>query len=384
MKHKYSINKLHPKPAVLIFLLLIACTDKPKEVTETDQVQDENSVTMTDDQLKTAGIVLGKSEKKNISSILKVNGRIDVPPQNIVSISVPLGGYLKSSKLLPGMHVGKGEVIAVMEDQQYIQLQQDYLTAKVKSTFMEGEYNRQKELNQSKATSDKVFQQVESDFKSQKIAMKALSEKLRLIGINPEKLDENSLSRSVNITSPIAGYVSKVNVNIGKYANPADVLFEIVNPEDIHLNLNVFERDVAKLFVGQKVIAYSNSNPNKKYLCTIILIGRDLSVDRSAEVHCHFEQYDKILIPGMFMNSEIEVKSNEAYVLPVDAIVSFNNKQYAFASKSKNNFEMIEIETGSTENGFVEIKGNETVLDRQFVVKGAYSLLMKLKNTDDE
>jgi membrane fusion protein, heavy metal efflux system len=387
MKYLYPINKLDLKvSAVSLFIIAFtfSCSDKPKEPTETEKVQDENSVIMTDDQLKTAGIVLGKSERKNISSVLKVNGRIDVPPQNIVSISVPLGGYLKSSKLLPGMHVGRGEVIAVMEDPQYIQLQQDYLMAKVKSTFMEGEYNRQRELNQSKATSDKVFQQVESDFKSQKIAMKALGEKLRLIGINPDKLDENSLSRSVNVTSPISGYVSKVNVNIGKYANPADVLFEIVNPEDIHLNLNVFERDVAKLFVGQKVTAYSNSNPDKKYLCTIILIGRDLSVDRSAEVHCHFEQYDKVLIPGMFMNSEIEVKSNEATVLPVDAVVSFNNKQYAFTSKSKNEFEMIEIETGSTENGFIEIKGTETLLDRQFVVKGAYSLLMKLKNTDDE
>jgi membrane fusion protein, heavy metal efflux system len=367
----------------VLLSLLFSCGSKSKEIT-TEQVLNEHVVTMTDAQLKNAGIEMEKMEIRTIASMFRVNGRIDVPPQNMVSISVPLGGYLKSSKLLPGMRVNKGEVLAVMEDQQYIQLQQDYLMAKTKLAFMESEYNRQRELNQSKATSDKVFQQVESDYKIQRILVKALYEKLILIGIDPDTLDENTMSRSITITSPISGYVSNVNVNIGKYANPADVLFEIVNPADIHLALNVFEKDVDKLFVGQKVIAYTNANPNKKYLCTIILIGRDISADRSAEVHCHFEQYDKILIPGMFMNSEIETKSNRSYALPVDALVRFANKQYVFISTTKNTFELVEVQAGETENEYTEITIDETLAENQFVIKGAYTLLMKMKNTSEE
>ncbi len=367
-----------------IALLLAACGSSKKEEQKTENKTEENMVTLTDAQLKNAGIQTGKFAQQSISSILKVNGKIDVPPQNMVSISIPLGGYLQSTKLLPGMHVGKGEIIAVMEDQQYIQLQQDYLTAKAKSGFLESEYIRQKELNESKATSDKVFQQTEADYRSQKILIKSLSEKLKLINLNPDKLNENKISRSINIYSPINGFVSAVNVNIGKYVNPSDVLFELVNPTDIHLALTIFEKDIDKLFIGQKLIAYTNSQPEKKYPCTIILISKNLSDERSAQVHCHFEQYDKTLLPGMFMNADIEVKSNNATVLPDDAIVRFENKQYAFIARSNNQFEMKEVQTGDTENGFTEILNTENLSKETFVLKGAYNLLMKMKNNSEE
>jgi cobalt-zinc-cadmium efflux system membrane fusion protein len=210
---------------------VISCGSKNETPASADSTHVENSVTLSAAQLKNSGIVLGKIEQKSISSVLKVNGRIDVPPQNIISVSVPMGGYLKYTKLLPGMHLSKGEVIAIMEDQQYIQLQQDYLTAKARLIFTANEYNRQKELNQSKASSDKVFQQTEVDYTTEKINVKSLAERLKLIGINPNKLDENTISKSINIYSPIDGYVSKVNVNIGKFTQPSEVLFELINPD---------------------------------------------------------------------------------------------------------------------------------------------------------
>ncbi|MBL7730913.1 MAG: efflux RND transporter periplasmic adaptor subunit [Chitinophagaceae bacterium] len=365
-------------------LLLVSCGGSKKEEPTAIVTNDENIVTLTDAQMKNAGIQTGKLEHQSISSVMKVNGKIDVPPQNMVSISVPLGGYLKSTKLLPGMHVSKGEVLAVMEDQQYIQLQQDYLTAKAQFSYNESEYNRQKELNQSKATSDKVFEQTKATYQTQNILIKSLEEKLKLIGINPAKIGVNNISRSINIYSPINGFVSAVNVNIGKYVNPADVLFELVNPTDIHLALTVFEKDLGNLFIGQKLYAYTNNQPDKKYPCEIILISKNISDERSAEVHCHFEQYEKTLLPGMYMNAEIDVKSNNSNVLPDDAIVRFENKQYAFVVKGKNQFEMIEVKTGNSENGFTEISIDEKSASEIFVLKGAYNLLMKMKNTADE
>ncbi|TWI79009.1 cobalt-zinc-cadmium efflux system membrane fusion protein [Lacibacter cauensis] len=367
-----------------ISLLLAACGGSNKEEQKTEGQTAENLVTLTDAQFKNAGIQTGKLEKQSISSLLKVNGKIDVPPQNMVSISVPLGGYLKYTKLLPGTYVKKGESIAIMEDQQYIQLQQDYLTAKAKLVFAKEEYERQRELNQSKASSDKIYQQSLADYTSLEILLKSLAEKLELIGINPANRTVSNISKSISIASPINGFVSKVNVNIGKYVAPADVLFEIVNPADIHLVLTAFEKDVNNLFIGQKLIAYTNSNPEKKYPCEIILIGKDFSEDKSVEVHCHFASYDKTLIPGMYMNAEIEVKSSNATVVPSDAIVSFENKQYVFIEKGKNQFEMIEVKTGNTENGFTEIMIDENKAKETFVLKGAYNLLMKMKNTADE
>jgi membrane fusion protein, heavy metal efflux system len=365
-----------------IIILLSACGGKKKTEETAAVTVSDNIVTLTDAQLKNAAIVTGKLEQKEISTILKVNGKIDVPPQNMVSISVPLGGYLKTTKLLPGMHVNKGEVIAIMQDQQYIQLQQDYLTAKARIGYLQNEYQRQKDLNQSQASSDKVFQLAEADYRSQKVLITALGEKLKLAGININKIGENNISRSVNIYSPIDGFVSKVNVNIGKYVSPTEVLFELVNPADIHLALKVFEKDLDKLFIGQKLVAFTNNQTEKKYPCEILLIGKDLSIERNTDVHCHFEAYDKTLIPGTYMNAEIEVKNIKAFVLPADAIVSFENKHYVYTVKSNKEYEMTKVTIGESENGFTEIILPETneLAAASFVTKGAYSLLMMMKN----
>lgn len=370
---------------ILIGFLLLGCQSK-KETTQTDtQALSESVVNLSAAQLKNTSIETGTLEKKSISSLLKVNGQIDVPPQNMVSISMPLGGYLKSTQLLPGMHISKGEVIASMEDQQYVQLQQEYLITKSRLYFAEKEYERQKELNQSQASSDKVYQLADADFKTLRITLSALGEKLKLINVNPNTLSEKNISKTVNIYAPITGFVSKVNVNIGKYVNPADVLFELINPSDIHLNVKIFEKDITKLAIGQKLVAYTNNQPENKHNCEIILISKDLSVDEhAAEVHCHFENYDKALLPGMYMNAEIEIKSNGALTLPEEAVVNFEGKEYVFVVLDKTNFQLTEVSTGTNENGIVEIIGGQPLSNKKIVTKGAYTLLMKLKNKSDE
>ncbi|MEO8961042.1 MAG: efflux RND transporter periplasmic adaptor subunit [Ginsengibacter sp.] len=248
----------------------------------------------------------------------------------------------------------------------------------------ESEYNRQKDLNVSKASSDKVFQQARSAYETQKILIKSLEEKLKLIRINPNNLSVNNISKSINVYSPIDGFVTKVNVNIGKYVTPGDVLFELVNPSDIHLNLKAFEKDLDKIFIGQHLISFTNNNPEKKYPGDIILISKDVSPDGIIEVHCHFDNYDKNLFPGMYMNAEIELKNKMRNVLPDEAFVRFEGKEYIFENTGKNKFEMVEIEIGKSENGFTEIISDKDLSGKTIVTKGAYTLLMALKNTEEE
>ena len=368
----------------IVLLLLTNCGGKQKKIITSEKESVQNSVDLTDAQLQNAKIETGKIDQRPISSILKVNGKIDVPPQNLISISVPLGGYLKSTKLQEGMHINKGEVIATIEDQQYIQLQQDYLIAKAHYTSIEKDYFRQKELNQSDATSDKVFENAKAEYLSQKVLIKSLSEKLKLVGINPDDLNENELSRSINIYSPINGYVSAVNVNIGKYVNPTDILFELINPSDIYLDLTLFEKDLDKFFIGQKIVAYNNNRPDKKYDCQIILIGKDISPSRTVSVHCRFKQYDKTLIPGMYMNAEAEVSTNSAFVISNDGLVRFEGRQYVFIQTDNKKYLMQEVSSQNTEKGFVQITFADTsgISRKTFVVKGAYTLLMKMKNKE--
>lgn len=376
-------KNIEMKNIVIIFTLFLASCGSQK-TEETALTTERNTLTLSDAQYKNAEITTGKLQQEPISSVLKTNGQIEAPPQNTVSISVPMGGYLTYTRLIPGMQVRKGQVLAVVEDPQYIQLQQDYLTAKAQITFDESEFTRQKELNQEKAVSDKAFEQARVNYQTRQVLIRALEEKLKLIGLNPQKVSASNISKSINVYSPISGFVTAVDANIGKYVNPSDVLFELVNPSDIHLKLIVFEKDINKLSVGQKLLAYSNTNPDIKYPCEIILISKSLTEDRAVEVHCHFDKYDKDLLPGMFMNADIEIKSVSTSVLPEEAIVQFESKQYVFIEDADKKFKMLEVETGNSENGFTELKNIENLKDANFVKTGAYNLLMALKNTADE
>lgn len=368
---------------LLILLLLTGCGHTSSDTQTHEQETNTKSITLTDAQKKNSTISIGSLLQKDLSEIIKVHGKIDVPPQNLISVSIPMGGFLVSSDLLPGMHVKKGQVIAVLEDQQYIQLQEDYLTTKVRLEQAEADFIRQRDLNESKAGSDKVFEKAKAEYQSLKVILRSLAEKLELLHINAKTLTEQSLSRRVKIYAPFNGFVSKVFVNIGKYVNPSDVLFELVNPKDIHVNLHVFEKDIVKLSVGQNLIVYTNSNPDKKYPCEILLISKDISTDGTAEVHCHFEQYDQTLIPGMYMNADISVDHSHVMCLPEESIVSFEGKQYIFLKEQNDSYALKDIQTGIRDKGFVQILNPDDLQKKSIVIKGAYSLLLQSKKTQE-
>lgn len=363
---------------------LMACgSDPKKEPVKEDTPAD--IVLLTPGQISTAGIETGIVEKKTINSELKVNGMVDVPPQNIVSVSFPLGGYLKTSKLLPGMHVSRGEVIAIMEDPALVQLQQDYLMAQARLVYLEQDLARQRMLNENKVNADKVYQQAQADHTAQKVLVRGLSEKLRLIGMNPDRLTESTISRSVPVYSPINGFVSKVNVNIGKYVNPADVLFELINPDDMHAALTVFEKDIARVKPHQKVMVTFVDEPDREYECEVLLVTRNVDADRSALVHCHFEKQPDRLLPGMFLNARIMVHNVNALVVPDEAVVRYGNTEYVLQEESAGRFRLLEVATGARQGGLVEISSKAAELEgKKIIMRNPYPALSKLKNAAED
>ncbi len=366
--------------------LFFACTENKKAseakasiVIDTAAVE---MVNLNEAQLRMADLQFGNVQSTTVHKTLKVSGHMDVPPSNIVSISIPMGGYVKNTSLIPGLFVKKGAVIATLEDPSYIQLQQDYLTAKSKLEFLEADYIRQRGLNETKATSDKIYQLAKSDFESQKYMVKSLSEKLKLIGLNPANLNETNISRTVQFTSPINGYVTKVNVNIGKYVTPTDVLFEIVDPSDLHLRLTVLENDATNLKVGNTVNFYTNNNPTKKQLAHIAVITPNIDEESTTDVHCHLVNEKINLFPGTFVNAEVELNNAKVKAVPDNAIVKWQNKDYVFVKTSETGFKMIPVVTGVSSNGLIEIQTD--LGTQQIVIKNAYTLLMKLKNSGEE
>ncbi|MEJ1238725.1 efflux RND transporter periplasmic adaptor subunit [Chryseolinea sp. T2] len=382
---------------VLLGILLLTGCNKQEEKTAEVQHEDEvNVAEFSDDQLAMAGIKLGGVQHKVISGTIKVNGVLDVPPQQKVSVSIPFGGFLKSTSMLQGSRVSKGDLIAVIENTEYIQLQQDYLEALTQFEFSKADYERQQQLSSENVNSTKTLQQSKATYQSWLAKKNGLLAKLRLLNIDLDKLSGGDITSTANVYSSISGYVTQVNVNIGKFVNPADVLFEIVDTEHLHAELIVFERDVPKIKIGQKV-RFTLTNENKERFATVYLIGREIGSDRTIRIHCHIDKEDTNLLPGMYLKAIVEAGGVEVPALPDGAIVDFKGKKYVFvpndtATASENekqngqlhHFEMVEIQTGSSELGFTEVTFPETKGTAAVVVEGAYAILSKIKNSEEE
>lgn len=377
--------------------------------TDSSHQESETSVELTTEQYKTVGIETGLVEKRSLSGTLKVNGLLDVPPQNLVSITAQMGGIIQSTPLLQGSTVGKGQVIAVMQNQEYVQLQQDYLDTKSQLEFSDVEYKRQQELAKENVNSQKILQQAKSQYNSLQAKLSGIRQKLLILKLNPDKLTADNISGNINVYAPVDGYVTKVNVNVGKYVNSNDVMFEIVNGSNIHVELNIFEKDIPKIKVGQKV-RFKLANETTERIATISLIGREINPDKTVRVHSvASDGTSGNFIPGTYLSALIETNSSKVDALPTAAVVDFEGKKYVFIVKESHSqkphahdvketestkeemgethhFEMVEVSTGISEGGYIEVQlpGNTDLATTKIVTKGAYDLLSKMKNSEEE
>lgn len=340
----------------------------------------------TEAQALSAGITIGKMESRSVSGAIKVNGSIDVPPQNMVTISAPLGGFIKHTELLEGMKVGKGQVIAVMEHPDYIQLQQDYLESSSQLNFYQAEFERQQELAKENINAGKTLQQAETNYKTTQAKVEGLKARLALLNLNPETLDGGNIKNSINIYSPIAGFVTQVNVNKGMYVNPTDVLFKIVDTNHLHAQLVVFEKDILNIKIGQKVRLRVSNEPSER-MATVYLVGKEITPERTVMVHCHLDREDDALLPGMYLNAVIENNTGQSPTLPLSAVVNYNGDNFVFVVRDSDKFiyEMIKVSVGQHESGYIEVQLPDGIdADASFVTQGSYDLLSFLKNTEED
>jgi len=391
------------KNILIIFFILFSifsCTkkedEKPNIVEQTPHNQAENIVEITQAQYETAGIETGPSSIRNLSDVVVANGVIDIPPQNLVSISAPMGGFVRKTELLQGMDVKKGQVLAVIENPDFIQMQQDYLETESKLEYALLEYDRQSRLSKENINAQKVLQQANSEVKTQKAHLAGLKERLKTAGINLKTLENGTIVNSATIVTPISGSVTTVNVNIGKYVNPTDVMFEVVDTHHLHVELSIFEQDIPKIKLGQLVRFTLTNNPGKENLAKVYLINQKINEDRTVRVHCHLTKDEPGLLPQNFVKAIIEIGANPVVALPEQAIVDFEGKSYIFTQTTNHAnveketphlvFEMKEVTKGVTENGFSQVKFPEGFdhVKAKIALKGAYTLLSKLKNSEEE
>ncbi|HTE23607.1 efflux RND transporter periplasmic adaptor subunit [Flavitalea sp.] len=397
--------------AIFLWFSVISCGDDELPQTaataEVDKHEETNRVGLTESQYETAGIISGEVERKQISGTFKVNGVLDVPPQQQVSISVPMGGFLKKTDMLEGKKVRTGELLAVIENPEYIQMQQDYLEAKSRLEYANADYERQLELSKENINALKTVQQAKSNFQTLTAKVNSLKEKIKVSGLNLSAVDKGNIQSSISLYSPINGYVTEVNANIGKFVNASDVIFEIVDTEHLHAELTIFEKDVPKLKIGQKV-RFTLANETKERTAQVYLIGREISEDRTVRIHCHIDVEDQHLLPGMYLSAIVESGQVLVPALPNQAIVDFQGQKFVFiqsieeiksmdTTMGKNekeeghekelyHFTMVPVQAGNSDGGYTEVKFDKNIdySTKKIVIKGAYDLLSKLKNSETE
>ncbi len=389
-------NKINKIMLFTTLLVVMGCQDKATTIVkDAHEAENENKVELTDSQLAQTEISIGKVEKRKIGHEISVNGMIDVPPQGNISITVPYGGFLKYTAMLPGSKVKKGQMVAAVVNPEFIEFQREFLEALANNDYLEADFERQQTLNNERVTSTKVFQKAKSSYLINKANIQALESKLRLIGINPTTVKNGTISSVVNVYSPVNGVVREVYINTGKYFKPQDVLMDITDASDLHVELKVYEDDIPLIRIGQRIRFRLANAPEMWLEADVFLIGNNVREDRSITIHGHLKEKNEELLPGMFVNANIEVEVYEQFAISEEAIVRFEGKHYVFKSLGKrkeggqtmNDFKMIEIMKGNEEEGFVAftiIDESEDVTNMEIVLKDAFTLLAKAKNSEEE
>ncbi len=349
-----------------------------------------NMVSLTNAQLEVMNIELGPIKEISLGSSLKVNGQLELPPQNKASVSALLGGRVKSVAVIEGDFVKKGQVIARLENPEFVALQQRYLSLKSNLSFLENDYNRKKSLEADGITSKKALQKAEADYLEGKANLNATKSTLQILNVNLKSLESGNLANSIAVISPIKGYVQTVSINIGVYVSPQQQMFDIIDNDYLHLGLNVFEKDINKAAVGQKIIFTLTTHTDKIYEAEIFSLGKAFEMNsRSVKVHAKIVGDHEGLLAGMFVDARILTSSKMTFALPNEAFVSEKGLDYIFVQKERDEddaaLEKIQVNKGISDLGFSEVVFKKPISKDAIVVKkGAFYVNAELNKGEFE
>lgn len=343
----------------------------------------EETYVLTTKQFESSGMELGEIEMFTFHDIVEAIGMLDVPPENRVMVSSYYGGTVKSLRLLPGEAIKKGQWLFTLENPEFVQIQQDFLTAKGQLSYLQADYERQKILVQDNIASQKSFLKAESDYTVTKVTLESLKQQLSLMNINPATLTLNNISTTIHIYSPIEGYVTEVGINTGAFLNPSETAITIVDTDHLHLELNIFEKNLAKVTKGQSIHFTIQEESSQDYEATVHLINRSIDpINRTIGIHGHLldESLSSKLIPGMYVEADIYTTSTSKASLPFEALVEVEGKYYALVLQNTTNegysFVKREVKIGVSNNERIEIVNTENFNpNASFLTRGAFNLI---------
>lgn len=396
---------------LVCMVLMFGCTDK-KEATTTEtedhHEQTGTTVSLTNEQITTAGINLGTIEMKNLTSSIKVNGMLEVPNENKAFVTSLMGGVLRSINVHPGSFVKKGQIIGTIANTEVSGIQQQVAAMNAQIRYAELEQERQKVLVQGNAAPLKNLQKAESEVKSLRAQRSALQQQLSLLGVSA-----TAASSTINVTAPISGTISEVSGQIGSNIDPSTPIAEIINNSELHLDLFVYEKDLPKVKPGHVIHFTLTNNPGKEYDATIYSIGTAFANESKAvPIHAKVINDKTGLIEGMSVTALISLGEKVYPAVPDETIVNHEGKDYIFVVTDKAEarhehapqpangheeakehdhedeggtlFKRVQVIKGMSDIGYTEIKLVEPLpLGAKVVVKGAFFLIAKMTNAGE-
>lgn len=393
MKQFSSIKQLLGLFFIVITLASCSSNGKEKNVGGAEQElhEDEHAeggLELTEQQMKSVDILVGPIEQKNLTAVVKSSGKLAVPPQNEARVNVLTGGIIRQIKVMEGQHVAKGSVLVVIENQELIQLQQDYLSAKNGFSYIDAEFNRQSQLKAANAGTGKAYQLAEANYNAEKSRIKALERQLQQLGISAKQVADGNITSLMPVTAPISGTIGTINIEIGSYVQPGFSLMEMVDNSKIHADLLVYEKDLPKIKIGQKVNFQLTNQNNQQIDGEIYGINKSFANDsKGVIVHAIINSPEANLIPGMYVTALISVGTEKSDAVPIEAVVMAGGKSYIFVVNDEGHgteeegvthFRKVEVSTGVSELGFIQINPLEELpKDSKIVTKGAFYLQSK-------
>jgi cobalt-zinc-cadmium efflux system membrane fusion protein len=367
----------------LLFLASCATKETPAVIEVATNNDSELVYDISATQFKSSAMKLGSLETRPFHEVVKANGMFDVPPANQASVSTFFGGTVKSIKLLPGERVKKGQLLLILENPDFVQMQQDYLEAKGQLSYLKSDYERQKNLVQDNVTSQKNFLKAESDYTVTRVKVESLSKKLALMNINSEALTIENIRTTISLTSPINGYITQVSITRGAFLNPSSTAVTIVDTDHLHLELKIFEKDLIKLRIGQSIKFKIQDDKSQQYDASVYLINKTVDIEsRTVGLHGHLtdEKLAERFNPGMYVEADIYTNSTDKASLPQEAVVEMEGKSYVLVldSSSNGDFKFLkkDVKTGTINNGFIEILNTQDFEKNvEFLVTGAFNLI---------
>lgn len=280
-----------------------------ESTTDSTQVRDATSSSTYISQKNNADSsnIDAVSSATAIANPAMFNGTLIIAPNSFASISLSMPGIVKSLNILAGNYIKKGDIIAQIENPDFIKLQQEFLEASAQLEYLQAEYNRQVVLAKEDAVSGKKLQQSKADFISMRAKVNSSSAQLKLLGLNNLDIQNGNILPYISVKAPISGYIADVNVNLGKHLESGSPICSIVDKSKIMIKLLAYEKDLPTVFVGARVQFRVNGLGDKVFKAKIISIGQKVDNDnRSVEMYAKIEENNSNFRPGMYVSARVE------------------------------------------------------------------------------